>query len=255
MDNATSECLNSPIYERIGRGYSKSRKADPRWEDHIQDAVRGARTLVNIGAGSGSYEPHEMDVVAVEPSNVMIRQRPWGSAPVVCAVAEQLPFPDDMFDVALAVLTTHHWQDARAGLMEMRRVSRSQVVVTWDPSVFAEQFWLVRDYLPEIAVREQALPTLPAILEAWDDAKVSVLPVPADFSDGVLGAYWQRPEAYLSSSVRSAMSGIALTDQRIVEPAMQLLRSDLASGAWRSRYTELLELDELDLGYRLVCVS
>jgi len=185
----------------------------------------------------------------------MIRQRPKGSAPVVCAIAEQLPFPDGMFDVALAVLTAHHWQDALAGLLEMSRVASSQVVVTWDPVVFAEQFWLVRDYLPEIGQREHQLSTLSTVAEALVDAEVSALRVPADCFDGVLGAYWRRPDAYLNRSIRGAMSGIALTDPEIVERAMKRLRTDLDSGAWRSRNSELLELDELDLGYRLVRAS
>lgn len=196
-----------------------------------------------------------MSVVAVEPSQVMIRQRPEGSAPVVCAFAEQLPFPDGMFDVALAVLTTHHWHDPGAGLLEMRRVARSQVIVTWDPLVFAQKFWLVRDYLPEIGQREQLLPTLSTVLDVLGAANVSALPVSADCNDGVFGAYWRRPEAYLSNSIRSAMSGIALTNPGVVEKAMKRLQADLASGTWQTRNYELLEMDELDLGYRIVSVT
>ena len=252
MVNGIHNQLDSPIYEQIGLGYTRSRRADPRWEARIHDVLKGSRTLVNVGAGSGSYEPECMDVVAVEPSQVMIRQRPKGSATVVCAIAEQLPFPERMFDVALAVLTTHHWHDPHAGLLEMRRVARSQVVVTWDPVVFAQQFWLVRDYLPEIGQREHRLATLSTVVDVLDDANVSALPVPADCIDGVLGAYWRQPEAYLSNSIRSAMSGIALTNPRVVERGMKRLQADLASGAWRTRNSELLEMDELDLGYRMV---
>lgn len=252
MVNDIQNSLDSTIYDRIGSGYTRSRRADPRWEALIHGVFRGARTLVNIGAGTGSYEPECMNVVAVEPSRVMIRQRPKNSAPIVRAIAEQLPFPNDTFDVALAVLTTHHWNDPRAGLLEMCRVARSQVVVTWDPVVFAQQFWLVRDYLPEIGEREQQLSTLSVVKDVLGDNNISTLPVPADCIDGVLGAYWRRPEAYLSHSVRSAMSGIALTDPGIVDRAMKRLQADLASGAWQIRNPELLELDELDLGYRIV---
>lgn len=252
MDTTSVEQNTDPIYQKIGRGYTQSRQADPRWQKQIRYAFEGARTLVNVGAGGGSYEPDDMDVVAVEPSQVMIDQRLPGSAPVVCAIAEQLPFPSGSFDAALAVLTTHHWHDAPAGLKEMRRVAASQVVVTWDPHVFAESFWLVRDYLPEIAAREADLATLNTVTDALHNPVVSVLPVPGDCLDGVLGAYWQRPEAYLCDAVRSAMSGIALTEPVAVERAMRRLESDIATGAWRTRYADLVELDALDIGYRLI---
>jgi SAM-dependent methyltransferase len=247
--------MNQPIYEQIGQGYAHSRQADPRWAELIHRALKGSRNLVNIGAGSGSYEPGFMEVVAVEPSRVMVRQRPKNSAPVVRANAEQLPFADDAFDVALAILTTHHWLDPSAGLREMRRVARSQVIVTWDPMIFAQRFWLVRDYLPEIGQREQSLATLSKVLEVLGNAEVTALNVPADCVDGVFGAYWRRPDAYLSLTLRSAMSGLALTESALVERAMKQLRTDLASGAWRERNAELLELQALDLGYRLVKIS
>jgi len=252
MKKSIQDHPDQPIYEQIGVGYTQSRQADPRWEARIHSTFKDSSTLVNVGAGSGSYEPGHMKVVAVEPSQVMIRQRPTDSAPVVCAIAEQLPFPDGSFDVALAVLTTHHWHDPHVGLLEMHRVARSQVIVTWDPAVFAKQFWLVRDYLPEIGQRELALPTLYKVLHVLGTANVSVLPVPADCIDGFLGAYWKRPEAYLSHSIRNSMSGIALTSPGVVEKGMKRLRADLDSGAWKTRNSELLEKDELDLGYRLV---
>ncbi len=241
-----------PVYESIGRGYARSRRADPRWAARIRAEFAGARTLVNVGAGSGSYEPDSLEVVAVEPSQTMIRQRPTSAAPVVCAYAEQLPFPDGKFDVALAVLTTHHWKDARVGLSEMRRVALSQVVVTWDPDVFARAFWLVRDYLPELVEHEKQLATLGTVEETLKRVSVSVLPVPADCLDGVLGAYWRRPAAYLDGSTRAAMSGIALTDPATVARAMERLQRDLSDGTWKTRNAEILEVGELDLGYRLV---
>lgn len=255
MANTFQQSPDSPVYEKIGQGYARSRQADPRWAQQIHAVLKGVRSLVNVGAGSGSYEPDFVDVVAVEPSPVMIRQRPAESAPVVCAVAEQLPFADDTFDVAMAILTTHHWRDARAGLLELRRVARAQVVVTWDPQVFAEQFWLIRDYLPEIGQRELALATLPTVVDVLDDAQVSPLLVPADCIDGVLGAFWRRPEAYLSTELRAAMSGLALSDPQIVERAMTQLQADLDSGAWQRQNAAVLDLDELDLGYRLVTAT
>jgi SAM-dependent methyltransferase len=192
-----------------------------------------------------------MSVVAVEPSHVMIRQLSLSAAPVVRGVAEQLPFKDGAFDVALAVLTVHHWGNPATGLAEMRRVSRRQVVVTWDPDV-ARQFWLVRDYLPEVVERETQLATLATVLAHLGPATTESLAVPADCTDGFLGAYWRRPHAYLDSNVRGAISGLALLGSDVISAAMNRLRFDLANGPWLARYSELTELDEVDLGYRLV---
>jgi len=182
----------------------------------------------------------------------MIRQRSSSAAPVVCGVAEQLPFRDGAFDVALAVLTVHHWSEPDVGLAEMRRVSRKQVVVTWDPNVFAQQFWLVRDYLPEATERETQLATLARVLAHLGPATTERLLVPDDCTDGFFGAYWKRPYAYLDATVRGAISGLALLDRGVVSAALERLQCDLDHGRWHARYAELMELCELDLGYRLV---
>ncbi len=239
-------------YDRIGIDYASQRRPDPRWASQIHQALKGHRTLVNVGAGAGSYEPRFMSVVGVEPSRIMIHQRPPSSAPVLCGVAEHLPFTDNAFDVALAVFSVHHWANPIAGLAEMCRVSRKQVVVTWDPDVFARQFWLVRDYLPEAAERETHLATLAVVSTHLRPATVEPMPVPADCTDGFFGAYWRRPHAYLDPVVRSAISGLALLDSEVVSAAMAHLKSDLDKGLWLDRYSELTALDEVDLGYRLV---
>ncbi len=205
----------NPVYDRIGMGYAGRRRPDPRWAASVQEALGGARTVVNVGAGAGSYEPTGR-VVAVEPSARMIAQRPPG-ATVVRAVAEYLPFPDDAFDAALAVLTVHHWSNPAQGLRELQRVApRRQVVVTWDPKVFAEQFWFVRDYIPEAAERERRLATLAQVREVLDGVTVE-LPVPADCTDGFFGAYWRRPEAFLDPETRRAISGLALLEPFLVD--------------------------------------
>ena len=243
----------SPVYEQIGSNYAVTRRAEPRWEARIHAELERFATLVNVGAGSGSYEPEALDVVAVEPSAVMIAQRPTGCAPVVCAYAEQLPFRDGQFDVAMAILTTHHWHDPQAGLAELRRVARHQLVLTWDPAVFAQAFWLTRDYLPEVAAYEQSLATLTAVLEGLGSkVHVDPLPVPADCQDGLFGAFWARPEAYLSAQVRGAISGLALADEQLVAAAMARLQADLSSGDWQRSNARHLGLAELDLGYRIV---
>ena len=211
-----------------------------------------------MGAGAGSYEPQPAAaglVVALEPSVAMIAQRPAGAAPVVRGAAERLPFADGAFEGALASLTVHHWSDPVAGLAELRRVAPGrQVVLTWDPEVTARRFWFARDYLPESLDRERALglPTVDEIAAALAPVQVEEVPVPWDCTDGFYGAYWRRPEAYLLPVVRGAISALALLDEDLVDRAVRRLASDLSTGRWRERYADLLDLDELDLGYRLV---
>ena len=240
-------------YEAIGSGYASLRRAEPTWEQAVRQALAGAVSVVNIGAGSGSYEPADQSVVAVEPSTVMIDQRPPGSAPSLRAVAEHLPFGPRSFDAALAVLTVHHWTDPVAGLEEMRRVARRQVVVTWDPTLFAENFWFARDYLAEALERETTLATLRITTQVLGpDSRVLVLPVPAHCQDGFFAAYWRRPEAYLDPAVRAAISGIALLPDVVVKRAVAKLANDLESGRWQATYTDLLARESLDVGYRMV---
>lgn len=206
-----------------------------------------------MGAGAGSYEPPGVTVLAVEPSAVMIAQRPPGAAPAVRAAAEALPVADGAVDVALASLTHHHWADAPRGFAELRRVSRRQVVLTWDPAAIAREFWLVRDYLPEVKMRESGLATVDAAVRGLGPgAVVTPVPVPHDCTDGFLAAYWRRPRSYLDPAVRAGISGLALLDPGVVARAVAQLAADLASGAWVRRHAELVDLPELDLGYRLV---
>ena len=239
------------IYDSIGQNYASKRQPDERWARQISACLGDEPTVLNIGAGSGSYEPRDKALIALEPSSQMIAQRPSGAAPVVQGIAEQLPFSDDCFDTAIGILTTHHWSDPAQGFREMLRVAKRQVIVTWDPAVTAE-FWLIRDYLPEIAEREQNLATLATALEHLPGARVEPMPVPADCTDGFLGAYWKRPEIYLLAEARQAISGFALLDNSLVKAAMNRLEKDLSSGRWALRNQELEGLDQLDLGYRIV---
>jgi SAM-dependent methyltransferase len=240
------------VYDRIGRGYAVGRRTDARWMGALEDALGDARTVVNVGAGSGSYESPHRQVVAVEPSATMIAQRPAGAAPVVQAVAEDLPLADASFDAATAVLTIHHWQDLEAGLAELRRVAARQVVLSFDPHAL-DRLWLVRDYLPRIAtVDAQRLPTTDRVIAALGEVEVRPLPVPRDMVDGMLAAFWARPEAYLDPQVRAGMSIFALMDPAVVDAAMARLRTDLDEGTWAHRNTELADLDALDAGYRLL---
>jgi SAM-dependent methyltransferase len=241
----------APIYDRIGRRYAQRRQPDPRIAARVTRALGDARTIVNVGAGSGSYEPRDRQVVAIEPSDVMIMQRPREAAPVVRGVAEALPFSNNQFDAALAVLTVHHWTDANRGLAELQRVARRQVIFTWDPKHLA-RFWFTRDYLPEAVALDAGFTTLEPTLELLGAATVEPVLVPQDCQDGFFAAYWRRPEAYLDPDVRAGISGFGILDLSLVERALELLADDLATGKWYRRNEQLLELDEIDLGYRLV---
>jgi SAM-dependent methyltransferase len=240
----------SSLYDTIGRGYTATRREDPRIARAIHGTLGEARSVLNVGAGTGSYEPRDREVVAVEPSAVMISQRPRHGAPVVQAQAEALPFADASFDAAMAVLSDHHWHDGARGRRELRRVARGRVVMfTWDPS-YAEAFWLTRDYLP-VSRRLQVM----SIEESrrWlGGAREQPVPIPHDCSDGFYHAFWRRPAAYLDERIRAGISVFARLAEEEKAAAIARLEIDLETGVWHERNAELLALEELDLGYRLL---
>jgi SAM-dependent methyltransferase len=237
-------------YDTIGLGYTTFRRADPRIATQIWAAAGEAGgTVVNVGAGTGSYERSDRSIVAVEPSAVMVSQRD-GRTPVVRARAESLPFPDRSFDVALALMTVHHWSDLRLGLAEMRRVARRQIVFTFDPTMH-DSLWVFREYVPAAVGLGDDTP-VERILEALGTDRVEVVPTPADCTDGFASAYWRRPEVYLSPSARANISAFARLDQRLVDTGMTRLARDLASGAWQERHADLMERESVDAGLRLV---
>ncbi len=236
-------------YDIIGQRYSGRRRPDPRISQLIKTALADAKTVVNVGAGTGSYEPADCAVIAVEPSRVMIAQRPSGAAPVIQGVAENLPFADNQFDAALAILTVHHWSAQRKGLSELRRVAHQQVLLTWDPA--HPKFWLVQDYFPEILETDlRIFPSLALLEEVLGNLEVHEVPIPHDCVDGFLGAYWRRPAAYLDEEVRAGISSFARLKD--VRSRIERLRLDLESGDWQRKNAEILHLEEYDLGYRLV---
>jgi SAM-dependent methyltransferase len=239
-------------YDRIGVGYAARRRPDPRWMAQVAAAVGAGATVVNVGAGTGNYEPPDRLVIAVEPSRAMIAQRPPSSAPVIRGVAEQLPFPDGSFDVATALLTVHHWQDPVHGLAEMRRVSRRQVLSVFEPLV-AHRFWLL-EYFPEVrdAPAERHPPTPEWVARHLDVVDVQVLAIPHDFVDGVAAAHWRRPHEYLRPGVQAAVSSLALVSPEARARGAERLRADLVSGRWDQRWGHLLTETEADYGYRLV---
>ena len=237
-----------PSYDTIGIDYSDLRKPDPRIATVIERALGSAKTVLNVGAGAGSYEPAERQVTAIEPSLEMIRQRDATAAPAIQGHAENLPFEDNSFDASMAILTVHHWADKAQGLKEMRRVTRGKVVIlTFDPS--HRDFWLF-DYFPElVALDELQMPKMTDYEEWLGPLDISAVAIPHDCADGFLGAYWRRPEAYLDPAIRRGMSSFWATDNA---EGLRRLASDLDTGAWAERYSELLELDDRDVGYRLI---
>ena len=251
----TGPDIAEPVYDRIGVNYNRGRRADPRWQAALNDCLGTATTIVNVGAGTGSYEPADRYVLAVEPSGAMIAQRPQGAAPALQAHAENLPIADKQFDVAMALVTLHHWSDWQGGVREMLRVARRVVVLHFDPVVHTD-FWLVRDYLPELVDAWVEVPSVQDVAAATGPAaEARVLPVPWDCVDGFLPAYWRRPEAYLDAEVRQTMSGLQLLDPDVLSRGISALQRDLADGTWRTRNKVLLGRDSLDVGWRLISTT
>jgi hypothetical protein len=220
----------SDLYDEIGVGYSAARRTDPRWMTAIVAALGDSRTVLDVGAGTGSYEPVDRQVYAVEPAAGMIRQRN---------------------NDALAVLTVHHWTNWRRGIAELRRVAQRQVVLAYDTRLHAD-YWFVREYVPEIASRELSRPSAEDIATELGACTVTPLLVPWDFTDGVFPAYWRRPAAYLSPEARHTCSALAQAPSEAVSRGLARLRDDLASGRWRERHQDLLDLAEWDAGFRLI---
>ena len=245
LENASVTAL----YDTIGLGYRRLRRPDPRIAASIHARLTEAHSVVNVGAGTGSYEPAVHMLTAVEPSATMIRQRPQDTSVVVQARAEDLPFEDGAFDASMAILTVHHWKDARRGLREMRRVTRDKIVVlTFDPRM--SNFWLL-DYLPSLAELDcQQMPAMDDFEAALGPVERIPVPIPHDCVDGMLCAYWRRPAAYLEPDVRRSISSFWKIGD-ITEPLLRL-KNDLRSGAWERRYSRILHRESLDFGYHLV---
>ncbi|SEN73854.1 Ubiquinone/menaquinone biosynthesis C-methylase UbiE [Actinacidiphila rubida] len=239
-------------YDRIGATYGRTRRPDSRIAARIHEALGDAGTVVNVGAGTGSYEPPNT-VWAIEPSSVMIAQRPEASAPALEASAESIPLADDSADAVMALLTVHHWNDLEAGVAELRRIARRRVVVlTWDQTVF-RGFWLLAEYLPEVAAFDgtRAVP-IGRLVALLGGARVEAVPVPHDCTDGFGAAFWRRPEAYLDPHVRAGISMLALTGEDVLGPGLARLADDLSTGRWHERHADLLQREALDVGYRLL---
>jgi SAM-dependent methyltransferase len=244
-----------PRYDTIGHGYARTRREDHRIRARIHAALGEARTVVNVGAGAGSYEPLDRHVVAIEPSDVMAAQRPRQLAPAIRATAAALPLRDGAVDAAMAILTIHHWDgDRERGVREMRRVSCGpSVIVTYDPEI-SGAMWLIADYLPEVAALDHATFPAPASIASWLGGDVAIEPIaiPRDCQDWMLGSFWAHPERVLDAGARNATSGFARMAPEVVDRVAADVGRDLASGAWHARHGALLQLDECDVGLRLI---
>jgi SAM-dependent methyltransferase len=242
-------------YDRLGRGYGRVRQPDPRIAAQIDAALGEARTVLNVGAGTGSYEPEGREVMAVEPSAEMIGQRPPGSAPVVQASAEALPFSDGSFDASLAVLTAHHWLDLGTGLAEMRRVSRERIViVTFDSEALAE-LWIARDYFPEmLTLKRRSEATSSELGGLLAGAAIEPIPVPHDCTDQFFAALWARPEKLFDEEIVKPMWVWQSISEEARRSGRERLRVDLENGIWEQRYGHLRALPSMDVGLRLVSV-
>jgi len=244
-----------PRYDGIGQGYAKTRKEDPCLRARIHAALGDARTVVNVGAGTGSYEPNDRHVIAIEPSDVMAAQRPPELAPAIRASAGELPLRDRSVDAAMAILSVHHWDaEQERGVREMRRVARGPVVVmTYDPEV-SGQMWLMSEYMPEVAELDRRIFTSTDTLAGWlgGSVRVETVEVPDDTPDWMLGSYWAHPERVLDPTARAATSGFARMDAAVVDRVLESVRRDLESGAWDRRHGHLRGLRSFDAGLRLI---
>lgn len=240
-------------YHRHGEGYAVQRRTDPRIAAHVHSALGDARTVVNVGAGAGSYEPEDRYVIAVEPSAAMRAQRPPQLAPAVDATAERLPFDDNSFDAAMATLTVHQWSDLTAGLRELRRVARGPVVVLTGDGDALDKLWLAH-YAPElIAAERRRYPAMDRIAEhIGATCTVQELAIPIDCVDGFTEAFYARPERFLDPRVRRSQSAWTFVDDADEERAMEQLRRDLDSGAWDQRYGHLRSQPEFVGSMRLL---
>lgn len=242
-------------YDQIGHGYATTRREDPALRERIHRALADSRTVVNVGAGTGLYEPRDRYVVAVEPSDVMAAQRPADLAPALRGSCAPLSLRDDSVDAAMAILTIHHWDEQlEAGVRELRRVARGPVViVTYDADVIADM-WLMRGYLTEAAALDRA--TFPPLAQvaAWLGGSVEVETVRTarDTPDWTMGSFWAHPERVLDETARNSTSGFARMSTDVVERVVADVARDLQDGTWDARFGHLRELTELDVGMRLV---
>jgi SAM-dependent methyltransferase len=245
--------MSRPAYDEIGVNYSDFRRADPRIEARVWAALGDAHNVVNVGAGTGSYEPRDREVIAVEPSSLMIAKRPAGAAPALQGVAEALPLDDKSVDTAMAIFTIHHWRDLEAGLAEMRRVARKRVVLLTIDATKNAEIWTLAEYFPEaMALEEEVMPSIATLEASLPQARIEPVPMPSRCRDEFTSALWDRPELLLEAETLRASSLWHRLDPEVIVRGQARLRADLESGRWDAKHGHLRTLPELDIGTRLL---
>lgn len=245
-------------YDTIGQGYSRTRREDPRFRARIHAALGNARTVVNVGAGTGAYEPRDRHVVAIEPSDVMAAQRPRDLTPAIRATAGSIPLRDGAVDAAMAILSIHHWdEELEMGIRELRRVARGPVVILTYAAAVSGSMWLMADYLPEVAALDHRIFPSPEAIAQWlgGEVRIETIPIPRDTPDWMLGSFWAHPERVLDADARAATSGFARMAGEVVDRVVSEVARDLKSGLWDARYGHLRTLEEFDAGLRLVIAT
>jgi hypothetical protein len=245
---------NGGTHEQLACEHPALHPADPRIARQIHEALGDARSVANVGAGAAEYEPVDRWVLAIEPTEHRITRRTRGLTTPIRGHAESLPIPSSSVDAAMACLTLHQWADWRVGVQELRRVARQRVVIfTYDP-IYADRFWLLRDYLPELGhLHSRRFPPIEQqCVATGDDVHVETVAIPHDCDNGLLAAHWRRPRAYLDKQMRAGIPTFQLPGAARLLDGLEKLAKDLETGRWRQRNRELLSLEQLDLGYRLL---
>lgn len=239
-------------YAIHGVGYSRQRQTDPRIATLVHRALGSSRTVLNVGAGTGSYEPEDRFVIAVEPSETMRLQRPL-NRPAVRGFAEELPFGNQSFDATMAMLTVHQWSDTKQGIDELKRVTRGPVVILTFDGEALDNFWLA-EYTPELMKAEA--PRYPKIDHLKEllggESTSSVVPIPFDCTDGFMEAFYGRPERLLDPDVRRSQSSWSFISAEAQNHFVKSLRTDLESGRWDEKFGYLRSQPSYDGSLRLV---
>lgn len=244
------------LYDQIGDGYAITRQEDARYRTRIHAALGASRTVVNVGAGAGSYEPRDRHVIAIEPSDLMAAQRPPELAPAVRGRAEDLPLRDGSVDAAMAILSVHHWSEGRErGVRELRRVATGPVVILTCDTAVSSRMWLISEYLPEVALLDEETFPRPEQIVGWlggGHTRVEVIPIPLDTCDWMLMSFWAHPERVLDPVARAGTSAFARMTPAVVGRVAAAVRRDLDDGTWDARHGDLRALDAYDAGLRLL---
>ena len=239
-------------YETRGQGYAQQRRTDPRIANFVHEALGSARSVLNVGAGAGSYEPEDRYVLSIEPSAAMRAQRPAHLSPAIHAVAENLPLDDQSFDASMALVTVHQWPDLQKGLSELCRVTRDRILVLTFDGDALDRYWLA-DYVPElISVERGRYPSISLLRAGLGITKIQVIPVPIDCLDGFTEAFYARPERFLDLTVRRSQSAWGFVADEIQERFVTNLSNDLRSGAWDERYGKLRQQPFFEGSLRLL---